>query len=659
MIFNSLLKKISILLAAGAAISAFSAPAGIFEQKIVPLTVEGENFLNPGKKKVRLWGVNLASFYPDRETAEKTAENLSSLGVNCARPHHLMRRSMDWNPRMVSGALMTYKNDSMTPDQDAWKRFDYFNYCLRKNGIYLMLPIGSSRSYHPGDAKILPASAADREAWGKAVSEINGWHWKKSHDVKKMLPLIDERAALVNEDFVRKLLGHVNPYTKIQYGKDPQLLTIEILNEFSLDYAVICQNKFPAYWDKKLRTRWAEYTRKHNVQACDFYKPRSKEQIKCRGRFMWDLEQKYYNRIAAVVRECGFKGPVAFSNLWRGEWASKFNSLNSGYIEDHSYSDPRVEKSKKDFFIDKSYSRLADKPYIIGELNHVEGGNTLKASKRARAMMPLVAASYGGFNNWAGIIWFAWAHGDSAVGADGWAKSEGRISTLGNMVKDGMTLDHFRTSALIFRHSLVKESAKPQIIYVDGDLAVNNYYAMVRGKSKFKAGWQSIHALKKKFGRPPAGDKTPALLNQKTPDKLVSDTGEIIKDTAKGYLEISSPYAEAFAGELKSPAKVSLKHMSFSETDGFTVIAMASTGTAKLSQAGEIIISRTNMDKNWKESDKGILTLKGLNTKNKKCVVTVTRPRSAAGNKIAVKSEAGGIISFPVKGWHECVLEIK
>lgn len=110
----------------------------------VPLRARGDDFVDPAGKTVKLWGVNLVAFYPDRQTAAATAKNLASLGVNCVRPHHMLRPSGDWNPGMVSGALMDYRRDSMTPDPAAWDRFFFLTNELRRNGIYLLLSIGDT-----------------------------------------------------------------------------------------------------------------------------------------------------------------------------------------------------------------------------------------------------------------------------------------------------------------------------------------------------------------------------------------------------------------------------------------------------------------------------------------------------------------------------------
>jgi hypothetical protein len=604
----------AVLAALCSAISATAArPAAVLpaiaqNPPIQPLKARGEDFVDAQGTVHRLWGINLVSLYPEHSIAEKTAANLASLGVNCVRPHHILRSSLDWNSHMVSGALVDYKKDSTTFDPYALDRYDYLNASLKRHGIYLMLSIGSSRGYRTGDVEILDSDAADAKAWQAALDELQSWHWKKAFDVNKMLPLVDERAALVNEKFTRMLLKHVNPYTKQSYGTDPQVLTVEILNEFSLDYVIICKNKFPDYWQRKLDQSWRAYAESKGVPYCDIYEPQSSAQKLCRADFFRSVQDAYFHRIEKVIRECGFTGAVAFSNLWRGEAAAKMNADLGGYVEDHLYGDPRIAKEKKDFLVDKSMSRLADKPYILGEANYCEWGKTLKQQRRERATLPLALASYGAFNNWSGVIWFAWNHGGRAIAEDGWSKREERKAHLGDMISDGMMLDHFRTASAIFRRGLAAKSVAPKKFYVHGEYRAADYHSLVRGKRDYKSGWQNIHALKKVFAAPPAGDNTEKLLRTSTPSVLVSDTGELTKDTGKKHFTMQSAYAEAFSGNLVAPDKARLKHLSFSQSDCFlTLVAVANDDRNTIAQAKKLLLSRTTVAADGTELDSGMV----------------------------------------------------
>lgn len=626
---------------------------------IQPLKVKGPDFVDPSGNVIRLWGVNIVVLFPEHDVAQKTAANLASLGINCVRPHHMLRSSLDWNDHMVSGCLVDYKKDSITFDPNALDKFDYLNSCLKKKGIYLMIAIGNSRMYKPGDVKVLDQGDQDNKAWSAAMKELNGWYWKKSHDVKKMLPMVDERAARVNEKFARKLLTHINPYTKTKYAVDPQLLTIEVINEFSLDYAVICNNKFPKYWQDMLIAKWQKFAKGKGVKECDLYKTRTTAQRKCRGEFFRKLQEDYLNRITKVIRDAGFKGPITFSNLWRGEAAGKLHWDTAGYIEDHLYCEPRIAESKTDFVLEKSKTRLANKPYILGEANYCEWGKKRDAQRKERAMLPLVLAAYGGFNNWSGVIWFAWNHGKRAIGKDGWSNKPERKAHLGDMISDEMMLDHFRTCSAIFRRELVKKSIAPKNMYVYGDYIPSNYQALMTGRIKINPGWQNIHALQKVFSKPPEGDKTKELLKTETPSVLISDTQEITKDTIKKHLTVVTPFANAFAGNLSGAQKINLPNLQYSENNCFATIVMVADDDKKLKNTNKLLISRTVLDKAGKDSEKGTLTIKGLkNVPGKKWQASITRPRKNTGKAIPLTKMEGNQ-TLPVKDWFECKIELK
>ncbi len=624
--------------------------------EIERLTPSGNDFVNANGDVVKLWGVNLTAFYPDHELAEKTAANLAHLGYNYARPHHNLRRSKDWNPDMVSGALMDYRRDSRTPDPVAWDRFDHLNARLRQHGIYLALAIGNSRAFLPNDYEILDRGHEDNMAWREAIKEMNRWNWQRSHDVVKMLPIFDERAALIHEAFARRLLSHVNPYTGLAYAHDPQVVTLEVLNEFCANYAVICKNRFPDYMHENLEKMWHAYLDEHQVPRCDFYAPSTRAQIRARNDFIMMKQTAYFNRIEQVARDCGYVGAITFSNLFHGDASMRMKAEIGTYTEDHAYVDPRIARQKRDFFQGKFQTRIADKPYVIGEFNYAEWGEDLDAIRRERAMLPLVVAAYGSFNDWAGLVWFSWNHGERAIGRDGWGRAEGRVPELGDIVADGMLLDHMRTSSLIFRNQLAKPSIAPQTVHLSGDFSTNCYYELMRGVFSFQDGWQAIHAIRKQYGPEPEGDATKQLLATETPDVLVSDTGELVKDTEKQHLTLQAPAAVAFAGVLKAPDTITLSHFSFSETDCFATLMMVSRDTRPLAETDGILLSRTTLNGDGMDVHKGILTLTGIRPGNWR--VTVSRPREKAGQNIAVSVMPDGSISFPIADWHACEVSL-
>jgi len=646
----------SILFFAAASFAVLSpvsaAPAA---DPITPLSIKGEDYVAPDGSVVRFWGVNLVSSYPDHARADAFAKNLASLGVNLARPHHLLRAAKDWNPDMASGALVTYKGNSREFDADALDRFDYLNAALRKQGIYLAFSAHFTRAYLPGDVDILKTDDADRDAWVAALTEMNSWPSKKSFDLRKLLPVVDERAALLQEEFVRNLLTHVNPHTGLSYALDPQVISLEVVNEHALEYAIVCLNRLPEFWQKRLEKRWQDYAAAAGEIGGDLYKPATPTLVTLRAKFLTGLDEAYDKRIQAVVRATGSRVPMTFSNLWRGDNTLEMHERTADIMENHAYIDPLVVRGVEDGFAKAGRTALAGKPFFIGELNQAEGEKNILQQSPHRSMLPLASAAYGAFNGWSGLVWFAWLHGEEVgTGDDGWARYERRTSNLGGMVGDGMMIDHLRTTGLIYRRGLVAPSKAPVTILTGVPFEVAGYAALMRGKNDAQAGWTGVHAIRRSYGPVPESQAASPWLASPAVSPIISDTREIVKDVTRRQFTVAAPQVEAFSGFLDAKAPAGLKHLVVSEASFATVVAVAEDRKA-FGQSGHFIVSRTALDAANKELDGPVVSLKGIARapEGQAWQFTITRPRAEAGKTPAVTQAADGAVTLPSVLWHE------
>lgn len=632
-----------------------------FPPPLPQLRVDGANLVNPQGDVVRFWGVNATSFYPDHSVADAYAANLAEREINLLRPHHLFRQSLDWNPGMGSGALMDYKHDSRTVDPVMLDRFDYLNAALQRNGIYLALSVHFSRRYLPGDVAIMETDAADEAAWRAGISELNSWDWKKAIDVRKSLPVIDERAARLNEEFIINLMRHHNPYTGLTYAENSQVLTLEVINESSLQYAITCGNRFPDYWQKQLQAKWAAVAAENGlVDPGDFYKPATPEAKALRDRFLLGLDEAYYKRIRQAVRETGSEVPMMFSNLWRGEGALAMQAENSEVIENHAYIDPLVVRGAKDGFGDAYLNALVDKPYFIGEFNQAEGERNIKEQSPYRTMLMVAAAAYGDFQDWSGIVWFAWNHGTPVIGPDGKSVAEGRESQLGNMVGDAMMTDHLRTAGLMFRRSMVAESSDPVTLWIGEPYpGENNYNRLMSGKYRVKAGWINRHGIRRAYGPEPVEQASAPWLKQAGGDVLVSDTGEITKDTVRRQLTVAASKAEAFSGFLDGAAPAGLSHLELGGDNDFATVILVANDALPLTESKNLIISRTALNSELVEIDGPVVALVGLAVSDtREWQFKVTRPLSAVSGPVYLTTDDEGRVILPNSNWHEAELTL-
>ncbi len=626
--------------------------------KLTALHPQGEDFVDPTGKPVRFWGMNLVAFYPDHATADATADNLAQLGVNLVRPHHDLRQSLDWNPANVA-SLLTYQADSRTPNLEAWDRYDYLNAKLRQKGIYLGMSIHGTRSYLPYDAGILKVSPADDEAWADAIDELNHWPWQKSFDPRKMLPVVDERCFLLNAEYATSYLKHVNPYTGLAYGNDSQTVSLEMINEFSTEYTLVCHNTLPAYFTAKLNARLAEYCKAKGIAPFELYAARTPEQVKCFSQFCNDLDRAYTVRMTKVVRDAGYQSAVEFSNLWRGDANLRLRVQTGGVIEDHDYDDPLTTQSQDKMLYSSSRSAVAGKPIIIGEFNQAESPKMFDQRKDVYPAITADAAVYASLQNYAGIVWFAWAHGIRDTGTDGWGKGDMRTpgfpGIIGSLNRTGPVLDHLRAAGIIYKNRYLSASTSPVTITVSDSYYPNGYNALMSGETAYQPGWQIVHGFRKTFSAGPAPPLTAPWLAGPPADPAVSDTGQISRNIARRQLSFAAPKCEGFAGYLDGKPADRVAVLSVAGDSGFATVLVVALDDLPLATSHKLLVSKTYTDAAGAESASCPVSLAGV--AKGPWSLRVTRPTPVAG--VALAHDATGALALPIGPWNECELELK
>lgn len=633
-----------------------AAPA---QADLPPLRPQGTQFVDPTGQPVRLWGVNLCALYPTPEQADRIAADLAERQVNLARPHHMLRPSGDWVSDPEIRMLADYPHSTRRLNDKALDRFDYLHAAMRRQGIYSMFAIGWSRTYVPEDVSILETTPEDAQAWSAAMDELNRRHWRAAIDARKMLPKLDDRVLALEEEFARQLLDHRNPYTGLRYAEDAAVISVEMLNEASIEYALICKNDLPAYWQERLIARWEAYARSSGLEEPgDLYAPASPKHGEVRALFFDQLERDYMQRMTEVVRSTGYGGAVTLSNLWRGDMALRRHADLATFSEDHVYADPRVTTRHEDFVYDKSRSVLADQPFVLGEFNQAEGSANIAEQAPYRTMLMLASAAYAAHQDWSGIVWFAWAHGDKNIDAQGRPIVSGRTSSLGNMMRDQMMQDHLRTAGMIFRQGLVAPSTDPITVYLEEPLWQASYDGLMRTQRQVRGGWQNIHAVRRAFGPRPEGDAQQPWYRRKPASPLISDTGQITKDLRAKTLQVVAPQAEAFSGQLTEADPVNLPHLKIAPVTGFGTVILVAADGKPLDRSRHLILSRTLIGDDQAEVTDWTLSLAGLQSPaaGEAWQGGVTRPHAAEAQ--GIMPNASGVLALPNAGWFELELRL-
>ena len=162
------------------------------------LRPDGERIVDGRGEEVRLFGSNICDLHPmpPKENAPLMARRLKQLGFNFIRLHYF---DFAKAPQGILNA------DGQTLNPEKLDQFDWLVAQLKENGIYVDINLHICRPY--------PGQPASLHRFGKGIDFI--------HE-----PYIESQKR-----YARDLIGHVNPYTKLSYAKDPAVAVIELNNE--------------------------------------------------------------------------------------------------------------------------------------------------------------------------------------------------------------------------------------------------------------------------------------------------------------------------------------------------------------------------------------------------------------------------------------------
>ncbi len=181
------------------------APAG--KHGFLQVTPDGHfRFENKTETERFVGVVNVAiANFPNKTEANIIASRMAKFGINLVRIH-----LMD-----VEGNYGLFQNPAQNTLQistDRLDKMDYFIKCLKDRGIYFNFCIHAGRIYKTGDGIDSPVK----------------------NDQSKYVTLFNQKIIDLQKDFAQKIIGHVNPYTKLTYADDPAMANLELTNENSM-----------------------------------------------------------------------------------------------------------------------------------------------------------------------------------------------------------------------------------------------------------------------------------------------------------------------------------------------------------------------------------------------------------------------------------------
>ena len=299
--------------------------------------VDGEEFRLENGDRIRFLGLNVEkdACFPDHAAADFHARRLRRLGINAIRFHR-----MDLTQPGVRSLFPPDRTKPQELDPENLDRFDYFVAQLKKNGIYVVLDLRTSRSVSPIEEPELANLPFAR------------------HEI--FMPQLQK----LQQDYITSLLTHRNPYTGLPLAEDPVLALLIVHNEDSLLY----QPNRNAITHPLARR---ELTRQFNQWLLDRYSNRaallehwggtslgadedpatgsvklpnnpigkhfSDARLNDMRRFYFELQRNYYRKIQAHLRELNVRIPLTGSNHWTNDPLDFAANAELDFTDRHAY----------------------------------------------------------------------------------------------------------------------------------------------------------------------------------------------------------------------------------------------------------------------------------------------------------------------------------
>jgi hypothetical protein len=360
---------------------------------------------------VRFYGINFvwSSLYLSHEQCDRLADRLVRMGYNSVRVHHYERDLVD------PGAP-----DSYTFRPDALDQLDYFVAAMKKRGLYVSTDLYVSRRVKASE--IFPGASGPLR------------------DYKLLIPVSE--AAFANwEEFSRRLLTPVNPYTGLAWKDDPAIPLLSMLNEAAfLNFWDQLDERSRPLWQTAFN-RWLvkEYgTRAALAEA--WGEALGAEEDPARGtvglpivfgndvkglalaRFSAAIQADTFARMKRFLRDdVGCRALLTDMNGWTDIPQNQYPRLGFDYVDAHFYWDhpeflrPSRRSPSKGWSgggsatvgaaLDlraKALIRIYQRPFTVSEYNWA--GPT-----RYRAESGLLTGAFAALQDWSGVWRYAYS----------------------------------------------------------------------------------------------------------------------------------------------------------------------------------------------------------------------------------------------------------
>jgi hypothetical protein len=565
--------------------------------------IQNGHFVKPDGRRIRFWGVHFTDWsrgsveIPPKEDMPMWAGTLARYGVNLVRLHFLDLPS----PR---GIIDASGNDSRSFDPQQLDRLDFEISEFKKRGIYVDLNLNVGRSYKAGDG----VQDFDKIQWGKGLT------------------LYDPRLIELEKEYARKLLTHVNPYTKAAYRDEPAIAIVEILNENGLYLGFRAPTP---YYDDELTKLYNTWLGQHR-SADEVAKLRSlapvgegapvprlkgqeaaaapKERYNTEMAFYMDTESKFYEDMSGYLKKTlGVKVPIT-GTADHSHTSSPYSMLTSlaklDILDGHVYwehpgspppvNTPMVNDPLHSTVVQLSRTAFAGKPYTVSETNHPFPNDW------ASEGIPVLAA-YGSFQDWDAIVMYTF---EPKKDTD-WKPYVGDPFDIS---LDPVRMTEMATGALMFLRGDVRPARQTVSRTYSAEQVLESRLLPRTEQPYFTPGFPL--ALPLEHGvriQSLAGAPTEKFAAVES-NPIVSDTKELCwyaGEQKSGMVTVETDRTQALIGFIKANHKT-LKNLGAEISNNFATIVLSSMDDKPLARSGKMLLTAgsrvSNTGLKWNEA---------------------------------------------------------
>lgn len=546
--------------------------------------------------------------------AEKVAKRLAKFGINIVRLHQLDADSAC--PNIFQFARGKHENNTLSFDPESLDRLDYLQACLKREGIYVYVDGINHRIFHSGDG-VRSAHLIDRRC-------------------ARPFCLFDPTMIELSKKFNHDLMTHVNPYTGLRWCDDPAVAIFKEASELTI-FQLPDQVKWPINgiepYASELEARYRKWAKEQGIKVAPEQVDLDSPNDPNLRAFYVSLEKDYYRQITKSLRNDGVKIPLVYDSPM--------------FCVDHLTSISEADLSDNHIYWWSGDQRNFMSNPISGSLNtHIDHVAITRLGKKAhfisewdapwpnhyRAEAPIFTTAMACFQGTSGMTVHTYRYGcredemtTGRLGRDiaiGGSYYRGTFDTYNDPAKFGL----FYHAALMMRRADIAPAKEwvsikfphhtknQSIIYprdvtanLSGQIYMHRVSARLDGMEAFadrEIPWDLPAGSR--IEQSDAGELVIKVTDKsQTPERIVSDTGELIRDLKNSIGIVDSPRTQSAYGFLAGHTQKMQSVTVRCDTD-FAVIALSSLTDDSIAESENILLTAVGRVKNTGYEDEAL-----------------------------------------------------